>query len=89
MNVADFDYNIDYPYRATINRQTNSDIDPAEAAKFDSISENTLIDVILDLPTTTLGIVAPVARTYDGYIVFYLAAVPENSITIPHIICWE
>lgn len=63
----------DYPYRASI--------------PLSSVTSSLIPEIIFGLEDSTSGIFAPIGETYNGGVYIYATKIPENSITIPTIIC--
>ena len=72
--VADTTYEA-YPFRA--------------AVALEGVISSMIPEVIFSLTDAISGLFAPVAETYSGGVYIYAADLPENSITIPTIMCWR
>lgn len=72
--VEDATYEV-YPYRA--------------AVALDGVLESMIPEVVFGVADAIGGYFAPVADSYNGGVYIYAVAVPEETITIPTIICWR
>ena len=71
--IADVTYT-DFPYRA--------------AVSLSGVTDTMIPEVIFSLTDSVEGIFAPICESYNGGIYVYSDSVPENTVTIPTIICW-
>lgn len=59
------------------------------AVALDGVISSMIPEVIFGMADAVGGIFSPVAETYNGGIYIYAAREPEETVTIPVIICWR
>ena len=64
-----------YPFRA--------------AVPLSGVVSSMIPEVVFSLEDSISGVFAPISETYNGGLYIYATEQPENSITIPTIICWR
>lgn len=75
VNTSSSIYNASFPYYANIS--------------ISGVTTNMIPEVVFDINDNMSGIFAPIAKTINGGVQIYASEIPENTITIPTIICFN